>query len=108
MGPHDLRGGAQLLQPRERLTVMRSFTQSCEECLQVIADMHRHLRLWENTPHGTRQILATRFRNPAPPGIVDRHREAGLKDAARLLGKAASRKVDVPEFGVREAAAGCE
>jgi hypothetical protein len=53
MGPHGLRGGAQLLQPREGLTAMGVFVQRGEECLKVIADMQRDLRVREHTPDGT-------------------------------------------------------
>jgi hypothetical protein len=75
---------------------MRVFVQRAEECLQVVADMQRHLRIGEDAPHGTQKILATDFRNPAPPGVVNRYRQAGPQDTARLFGKAGSRKVNVP------------
>jgi hypothetical protein len=87
---------------------MRVFVQCGEECVQIIADMHRHLRVGKYAPHGTRQILVTHLRNPAPPGVVNRYREAGLEHAARLLGKAASGKIDMPQFGVGETAASRE
>jgi hypothetical protein len=71
MGPHGVRGSAQILQPGEGLTSMRVFVKHGEECVQIIADVHGHLRVGKNTPNGTRQIPVTQFRNPAPPGVVD-------------------------------------
>jgi hypothetical protein len=105
MCPHGVRGNAQILQPREGLTSMRMVVKRGEECVQIIANVHHHLRVGKNTPYGARQILVAHFRNPAPPGIVNRHRQAGLKYRARLIGKAASGKIDMPEFSVRETAA---
>jgi hypothetical protein len=96
MGPHGVRGGAQILQPGESLTSMRVFVKQSEECLQIIADMHRNFRVGQNAPHGTRQVLVTHFRNPAPSGVVNRYRQAGLEHGARLLRKEASGKIDLP------------
>jgi hypothetical protein len=101
-------GSAQILQPGEGLTSMRVFMERGEERVQIFADMYRHLRVWKNTPHGTRQILVAHFRNPAPPGVVNRQREAGLEHSARLFGETASGKIDMPQFAVRETAAGRE
>jgi hypothetical protein len=96
MGPHGLRGGAQVLQPGEGLTSMRVIAKRGQKCVQIIANVHRHLRIGKNTPHGSRQILVTHFRNPAPPGIVNGYRQAGLEHGARLFRKAASGKIDMP------------
>jgi hypothetical protein len=76
--------------------------------VQIIANVNRNLRVGKNAPHGTRQILVTHFRNPAPPGVINRDRQAGLKHGARLLRKAASGKIEMPKFSVRETAAGRE
>jgi hypothetical protein len=108
MCPHGVRGNAQILQPREGLTSMRMLVKRGEESVQIIADMHHHLRVGKNTPYGARQILVTHFRDPAPTGIVNRQRQAGLKYRARLFGKVASGKIDMPQFSVRDTAAGGE
>ncbi|MHB8723502.1 MAG: hypothetical protein ACYDAH_19210 [Steroidobacteraceae bacterium] len=87
---------------------MRVVAKRGEERVQIIANMHHHLRVGKNTPHGARQILMTDFCNPAPPGIVNRYRQAGLEHRARFFGKTAPGKIDMPYFGVRETAAGRE
>jgi hypothetical protein len=87
---------------------MRVLVKQSKECVQILADVHRNLRVGENAPHGTRQILVTHFRNPAPADVVNRDRQAGLKHGARLLRKAAPGKIHRPKFGVRETAAGRE
>jgi hypothetical protein len=96
MSPHGVRGSAQILQPGEGLTSKRVFVKHSEECLQIIANVHGNLRVGKNAPHGTRQILVTHFRNPAPSGVVDRYRQARLEHGAGLLGKAAPGKIDMP------------
>jgi hypothetical protein len=84
MGPHGVRGSAQILQPGEGLISMRVLVEGGEECVQIIADVQRHFGVRKNAPHRTRQIRVTQFRNPAPPGVVNRYRQAGLKHGARL------------------------
>jgi hypothetical protein len=95
MSPHGVRGSAQILQPGERVTSKRVFMKHGEESLQIIANEHCNLRVGKNAPHGTRQILVTHFRNPAPSGVVNRYRQARMKHGARLLGKAAPGKIDL-------------
>jgi hypothetical protein len=90
-----MRGGAQILQPGQGLTAMRVFVQRRDEIRQSIADVQAHLRVGKNTPDGTRQILVTHFRDPAPAGIVDSQCQTRSEHDARLLGKAASGKIDV-------------
>jgi hypothetical protein len=75
---------------------MSVFVKHSEECVQIIANVHRNLRVGKNAPHGTRQILVTHFRNPAPSGVVNRYRQAGLEHGARLLRKQTSGKIDLP------------
>jgi len=87
---------------------MRVFVKHSEECVQFIANVHGNLRVGKNAPHGTRQILVTHFRNPAPSGIVDRYRQAGLEHGARFFRKPAPCKIHSSNFGVRETAAGRE
>jgi hypothetical protein len=94
--PHGVRGSVQILQPGEGLTSMVVFVKHSEECVQFITNVHGNLRVGENAPHGTRQILVTHFRNPAPSGVVNRYRRAGLEHGARLLRKEASGKIDLP------------
>jgi hypothetical protein len=108
MRPHGVRSCAQILQPGKGLTSMRMIVQRGEECAQIIGNGHRHLRVRKNTPHGTRQILVAHLRNPAPPGVVNRHREAWLEHGAWLLRKARSGKIDMPQFGVRKTRAARE
>jgi hypothetical protein len=96
MSPHGVRGSSQILQPGEGLTSMRVVVKQSEECVQIIANMHRNLRVGKNAPHGTRQILVTHFRNPAPSCVVNRYRQTGLEHGARLLRKAAPCKIDLP------------
>jgi hypothetical protein len=108
MSPHGVCRGAQILQPGKGLTSKRVFMKRSEECVQIIANVHRNLRVWKDAPNWTRQILVTHFSNPAPSGVVNRNRQAGLEHGARLLGKAASGKIDMPQFRVRETAAGRE
>jgi hypothetical protein len=96
MSPYGVRGSAQTLQPGEGLTSMRVFVKHSEECVHIIANVHRNLRFRVDAPHGTRQILVTHFRNPAPSGVVNRYRQAGLEHGARLLRKAAPGKIDLP------------
>jgi hypothetical protein len=87
---------------------MRVLAKRGEEGVQIIADEQSHLRIGQHTPHGAGQILVADFRRPAPPGVVNRQRQAGLKHAARLFGKAATGKIDMPDFRIRQAAAGPE
>jgi hypothetical protein len=108
MGPHRVRGSAQILQPIEGLASMRVPVERGDERVQIITDVHRHLRIGKDTPHRTRQVPVTHFRHPAASGVVNRHRQAGMEYRARLFGKAASGKIDVPQFSVRKAAAGRE
>jgi hypothetical protein len=108
MRPNGVRDCAQILQPREGLTSTRVIVKRGDECVQIIADVHRDLRVGKQTPHRTRQILVTHFRNPAPSGVVNRQRQAGLEHGARLFWIAASGKIDLPQFGIRETAAGRE
>jgi hypothetical protein len=95
MSPHGVRGGSQILQPVEALTSMRVVVKRCEECVQIIANVNRNLRVRKNAPHGTRPILVTHFRNPAPSGVVNRYRQAGLEHGARLLRETAPSKIDL-------------
>jgi hypothetical protein len=103
--PDGAGSGAQILEPVEGPASMGLLVQRGDECAQVVADVHRHLRIGKHAPHGTRQILVTQLRDPAPSGIVDRQRQARMEYAARLFRKAASGKIDVTEFGVGETAA---
>jgi hypothetical protein len=96
MSPHGVRGSSQILQPGEGLTSIRVVVKHSEECVQIIANVHRNLRVGKNAPHGTRQILVTHFGNPAPSGVVNRYRQAGLEHGARLLRKETSGKIDLP------------
>jgi len=72
------------------------------ERLQIVADVHRDLGAGKNAPHGTGQPLVPDFRDPAPPAVVHRDRQARLEHGARFFGKTATRKIDVAEDGVRE------
>jgi hypothetical protein len=89
-----------MLQPGKRSTSIRVFLNHREECLQIIADMHRDLRVRKNAPHETRQVLVTDFRNPAPTGVVNRQRLAGMEYRAGLVWKAAPGKIDMSQFCV--------
>jgi hypothetical protein len=81
---------------------MGLFMQHGHERLQVVTDVHRDLGARKNAPHGTGQPLVADLRNPAPPAVVHRDRQARLEHRARFFGKAATRKIDVAEGGVRE------
>jgi hypothetical protein len=99
MSPHGLCGSAQILEPGKGPTLMRVFAKRGDESVSIIADEQRHLRVGKNTPHGTRQVLVTHLRKPAPPGVINRHRQAGLEHGVPLLREGAAGKVDGPKFG---------
>jgi hypothetical protein len=84
------------------------FVKHRQEGVQIIAHVHGNLRVGKYAPHGARQILVTHFRNPAPAGVINCHRQTGLEHGAWLIGKAACGKVDMPKFSVRETGAGRE
>jgi hypothetical protein len=84
---------------------MGLFVQHGHERLQIVTDVHRDFGARKHAPHRTRQPLVADFRNPAPSAVVHRDRQARLEHRARFFGKAASRKIDVAEVGVREARA---
>jgi len=75
---------------------------------QVIADMHRDLRVGKHTPHRTGQVLVAQLGDPTSPGVVDGECHARLKYVTGLFGKAAAGEIDQAEFGIREPAAGGE